>query len=71
MDKSVLESLFGITRQPHDAKTMTLGTDLSIHTSHSRQILIIFFPLKLQVQTSESSSVGNRAGKSLSIIGFP
>ena len=28
--------------EPRDAKTVTLGTHLSVHTSHSCQILIIF-----------------------------
>ena len=28
--------------EPRDAKTMTLGTDLPIHTSQACQILIIF-----------------------------
>ena len=28
--------------EPRDAKTVTLGTDLSVRTSHSCQILIVF-----------------------------
>ena len=43
IDKSVPRgSLFGITLKSRDAKTVTFETDLSVHTSHSCQILIVF-----------------------------
>ena len=42
MDKSVPQVIaWHHSAEPRDAKTMTLGTDLSILTSHSCQILII------------------------------
>ena len=42
MDKSVLRvTVWHHSAEPRDAKTMTFGTDLPIHTSHSCQILII------------------------------
>ena len=41
MDKSVPRvAVWHHSAVTHDAKTMTLGTDLSIRTSHSCQILI-------------------------------
>ena len=43
MDKSVPQvTVWHHSAEPRDAKTATLGTDLSIRTSHSCQILIIF-----------------------------
>ena len=43
MDKSVPRvTVWHHSAEPRDAKTMTLGTDLSIRTSHSCHILIIF-----------------------------
>ena len=43
MDKSVPRvSVWHHSAEPRDAKTMTLGTDLPIRTSHSCQILIFF-----------------------------
>ena len=42
MDKSVPPvTVWHHSAEPRDAKTMTFGTDLSIRTSHSCQILII------------------------------
>ena len=41
MDKSVPRvTVWHHSEEPRDAKTVTLGTDLSIRTSHSCQILI-------------------------------
>ena len=40
--KSVQEKESIISAEPRDAKTVTLGTDLSVRTSHSCQILILF-----------------------------
>ena len=46
MDKSVPQvTVWHHSAEPLDAKTMTLGTDLSIRTSHSCQILIFLFLL--------------------------
>ena len=43
MDKSVPQgTVWHHSAKPRDAKTVTLGTDLSIRTSHSCQILILF-----------------------------
>ena len=42
MDKSVPRvTVWHHSAEPRDAKTMTLGTDLSSRTSHSCQILIV------------------------------
>ena len=42
MDKSVPRiTVWHHSAEPQDDKTMTLGTDLSISTSHSCQILIV------------------------------
>ena len=42
MDKSVPRvTVWHHSAEPRDAKTMTLGTDLFIRTSHSCQILIV------------------------------
>ena len=42
MDKSVPRVIvWHHSAEPRDAKTMTLGTDLSIRNSHSFQILIL------------------------------
>ena len=38
--ESIFSVRYGWMAKPCDAKTMTLGTDLSIHTSTSCQILI-------------------------------
>ena len=43
MDKSVPRvTVWHHSAETVDAKTLTLGTDLSVRTSHSCQILIIF-----------------------------
>ena len=43
MDISVTRvTVWHHSAEPRDAKTMTLGTDLPIRTSHSCQILILF-----------------------------
>ena len=42
MEKSVPRvTIWHHSTEPRDAKTMTFGTDLSIHTTHSCQILIL------------------------------
>ena len=58
MDKSVPRvTVWHHSAEPRDAKTMTLGTDLSISTSHSCQILIIFIQ-----QIFKEQSVANILG---------
>ena len=43
MDKSVPRvTVWYHSAEPCDAKTVTLGTDLSIRTSHSCKILILY-----------------------------
>ena len=45
-DKSVPRvTVWHHSAEPHDAKTVTLWKDLSVRTSHSCQILIIFLYL--------------------------
>ena len=51
MDKSVPRvTVWHHSAEPRDAKTVTLVSDLSVHTSHSCQILI-FHSTKYQSQT--------------------
>ena len=48
--------------EPRDAKTVTLGTDLSVRTSHSCQILILYTYIKLSTKNS-ILTISSRYGK--------
>ena len=56
MDKSVPRvTVWHHSAEPRDAKTMILGPDLSIRTSHSCKILIYCVPLPTQLDILISS----------------
>ena len=51
MDKSFPQvTVWHHSAEPRDAKTMTLGTDLHIRTSHSCQILIFLHKIRSGMQ---------------------